>query len=332
MRSRPGMYIGGLNARGLGYLVDGIIEDLLGASGSKLTSVWVTLDTGRSLALEITGEVRGLKDLSACAETNPLLEAASDGPPNPYPFLGFPIAAAFSSCMELEVVQPDFSWRQRVERGAVIHPVEQTAFIGPARISLRLQPDSGLFPPQIEPSFFALCANMQEHAVTHAGARFSVIDATTGTRRDFQYPLGLRDYLAEIDPLWSYSHIRVYHLAHSEGGESAEAVIFDSGVGPGLVHTFVNGRRCIGGGSHVEGLAAGIGSVLSGRSESAFRFNPGEPLAGKTIILSVRLREPEWAGATKTVLAGTRPASLVREIVVKRLPAQMEHADGTPKA
>ena len=100
-------------------------------------------------------------------------------------------------------------------------------------------------------------------------------------------------------------------------------MIFDEGVTPGVIHTFVNGRRCVGGGTHVQGLASGIASVLRNFELPSF-CDHNHPFAGKTIVLAVNLREPQWAGATKTVLTGTRPERLVHEMVVKHLPAQIE--------
>jgi len=99
---------------------------------------------------------------------------------------------------------------------------------------------------------------MQEHAVTHAGARFSVIDATS-----------------------------------------------------------------VGGGTHVQGLASGIASVLRNFELPSF-CDHNHPFAGKTIVLAVNLQDPQFELATGAILFGTRPERLVHEMVVKHLPAQIE--------
>ena len=333
MRSRPGMYIGGLNTRGLDMLVDGMIDDLLDAKGSKLTNALLTLERGRSFALELDCEVAGLRELSTCAGPLPWSETdahENHGRSNPFPVLGFVIAAAFSSSMKLEVVQPDYSWRQRVEPATVIHPPEGIAFTGTPHISIRLQPDASLFPPEVDPSFFMLSAHMQEHAVTHAGAMFSVVDATTDMRRDYLYPRGLRDYLSEIAPP-VFSPFRVFHLAYSQNGDSAEAVILDAGAPEGVIHTFVNGRRCIGGGSHEKGLRSGVSSVLSQITDLRPSLDPDKPLSYKTIVLSLRLREPQWKLATGAVLMGVHVTKLVREMVVQNLPPHIEREWRQPR-
>jgi len=90
------------------------------------------------------------------------------------------------------------------------------------------------------------------------------------------------------------------------------------------IYTFVNGRRCSGG-RHVDGLASGIASVLRQNPKLPAWVDPKQPLAGKTVVLLLRLREPQWENARTNVLAGAHVERLVREMVAKQLPG----ADGS---
>lgn len=304
------MYIGGLNRRGLRLIIDGVLSEQLGACGAAFSHVIISILPDAFIDIEFVGDAPSVRPNHFAREDFDL-DAE---------FFSLTIAATFGDPLRAEIIRDGHRWVQTYRAGVPVSPAAQNATDSPNRFSLRFRPDPSLF-AAISVGLFQLCAEVQDFAIFNVETRFSIRDETSGgVRRDFHYPNGLWDYAEEIHP--DILEPNRWHLKYADGAESVDVVMFNSGIGPCTVHAFVNGMRIIDGGDHIEGLAQAIAEIAADKLHpaSAF-FDFREPrLEGTTILISLKLAEPQWAGTTKTRLAGPRPKDLVYRVVRRQLP------------
>lgn len=314
IRGRPSMYVGGRNGGALREMLHGLIREQLDAADAQIDEVRLFLEADGGASVELRGKVAGM--------THSILSSKS------FRWLPIQIAAALCEKLDLEVMQNDFQWRQRFEKGLPSEMPISTAFSGDSYMRVRLRVDRQVFTPDAHFGFHSLCGKLQDLAICHPRTRFSIEDRPTGNRRTLWYPQGLRSYMEEIEHAHfdRYEWTWIYELELTEGSERAEVVIFDRKAGPRMIHTFVNGERCLDGGTHVIGLENSYRDVIRETADPADRHEEEakDVLAGLTICLAVQLDETPWASSFfRHRLGGARAEELVSRMVRTQLPQQL---------
>jgi DNA gyrase/topoisomerase IV subunit B len=319
------MYIGGANSRGLRWMIDDIITEQLDAAGARPDRVRCTLGANGTLAVEVTGAV-----LVAIESADLEPDDCRYKQPGPERFISLAIASAFSERLDAEFVRDGTRWTRAFAAGLPLGPLQVTKAAEPPSLRVRFRPDPAFFPPGIDPCFLALCGRAREWAAFYPHVRFTIEDERDGQRRDFHYPDGLLSLAQEIEHQWAgigSAHSSVWRCrASAEDGSIAEAVLIERAADGAVICSFVNGRRTPGGGSHVDGLRSGAAAAALPPGDNSepshpFRYRyeyedeDPDPLAGLTVLLAVRLAEPQYGGGTKDRLEDDRARMLVSQMV-----------------
>ena len=326
MRGRPGMYIGGLNPRGLLRILDDVVTELLALPDTRPERVWCGLGADGTCTVELSGGPVG------AVEAEDFETDAGDNPADERLF-SLKIASAFGDPLTAEVVRDGRRWVRTFVAGLPAGPLEVISTTAPANLRIRYQPDPALFSSGMGGGYLTVCGRAREWAVFHPHVRFTVGHEGDGQRRDYHYPAGLLSLAQELEHQWwqwqwMNSVSNVWHCTMKQGTESAEVVFVHRPCGPGVVHAFVNGYRILGGGSHVEGLRGGVAAVaerFTGEDgiSNPLAFGEGrDPLEGLTVLLAVRLDEPRWRYSTKDVLDHDGARELVRRTIIEMLPGE----------
>jgi DNA gyrase/topoisomerase IV subunit B len=133
--------------------------------------------------------------------------------------------------------------------------------------------------------------------------------------RTYLYPAGLVDYLAE----WTWVRNRisgqvVHFSADMPGGQMDAALAFHC-TGPKEIVSFVNFKRTVSNGAHVDGAIKALKELLSERFE----------LSSFSLAINVNVKEPTFSGAVREKLIGKDVARFVYEEF-------MSHGDATVRA
>jgi DNA gyrase/topoisomerase IV subunit B len=324
IRQRPGMYIGGLDARAVRHMVDHIVLEQLDAPGVRPERVRCSLGSDGTYTIDVRGG-----------------EVAAVGPADFLPdspdrvqwdrLLSLAIACALSERLDAEVVRDGRVWSQSFAAGLADGKVRAGASTEAPRVSVRYRPDRSLFKDVADRGFLALCGRAREWGAFYPHVRFTVEDESDGQRRDFHYPDGLLSLAREMEHEW-FQSVRAHRAGGvwrcemvAPNGDTAEAV-FVRWPGEGRVHSFVNGRRTLLGGTHVRGLLNGLAEVAAAFGDdpdSPFLPYGDGPLDGLAVLLSVRLANPSYRLAYKDDLDDKGTAELVRMMVTTKLPAEI---------
>jgi DNA gyrase subunit B len=325
------MYIGGASPKGLLCLLGDIITDLLARPGIRPERVWCRLGRDGTYTVALCGGAIGPVDPEEF-ETD-----ADDLAPND-PRYSLKVVSAFSDPLDAEVMRDGRRWGRRYAAGLPAGPLEAGPTDAPSSLHIRYRPDPAIFPVGTKLEYPALCGRAREWAAFHPHVRFTVEQEDDGQRRDYHYPAGLLSLAQEIEHQWWQWPWRggasnVWRCQMTEGSEAAEAVFVHRPCGPAVIYSFVNGLRTSPEGSHVDGLRNNVAAVAANFGDddpaNPFAFDDRrDPLANLTVLLAVRLDNPQYLGSTKDVLGGDRPRDLIHRMIRTTLPGEIHRATG----
>jgi DNA gyrase/topoisomerase IV subunit B len=324
IRSRPGMYIGGADARGLGNLLVEIMTKMPCLPGASPQRVRCKLGGDGSYAVEISGETVGDVDVGHFEPDLVKHDWLNDSR------FCLAIASAMSARMDVEIVRDGKRQARNFAEGLPTSPLEASATTALPFLRLSFQPDPAIFKRvDIEDQFLTLCGQIRDSAAFHPTVRFSVERDDDGQRRDFHYPNGLRSLAHEYEFENRYGVSEVWHCQLTDADASAEAVLLPRASGPPTVHAFVNWFRTLSCGTHVEGLRAGVADVAATFAPDDYtspfwHHGQHDPLYGFVVLIAVQLKNPDWRSSTRAEPGNPRAVELVRRMIVETLPAEIK--------
>ncbi|MER7010464.1 DNA topoisomerase (ATP-hydrolyzing) subunit B [Saccharopolyspora sp. NPDC000359] len=346
VRKRPGMYIGSTGERGLHHLVQEVVDNSVDeAMAGYATTVEVTLladggvrviDDGRGIPVEMhpvekkpTLEVV-LTVLHAGGKFDSDAYAVSGGLHG----VGVSVVNALSTALEAEIHSGGHVWRQRYEDSKPVTEVQRGEKTDKSGTSITFWADPTIF-ETTRYNAETIARRLQEMAFLNKGLTMILRDErvsdedqagedASGTaarvkERTFHYPGGLEDFVRHINATKEPIHKKVVAFSASGDGQELEiAMQWNSGYNQS-VYTFANTINTHEGGTHEEGFRSALTRVVNAyaRDKKLIKDKDGN-LTGDDIreglaaIVSVKVREPQFEGQTKTKLGNTEVKSFVQ--------------------
>jgi DNA gyrase subunit B len=355
VRKRPGMYIGSTGIRGLHHLVyevvdnavdeamagycDRIVVELLADGGCRVS------DNGRGIPIDRI-KVKG-KSLPAAEVVLTTLHAGGKFEGKGYQVsgglhgVGVSVVNALSERLELEIVRDGSLHRQEYERGRPLAPLKA---IKPAKrtgTTVAFWPDPLIFTEEREFKLETLSQRLREMAFLNRGLEIRLIDRRVEPAEEetFKYTGGIVDFVKHLNSARDAVNKRpVYFESKAEGHEVEVAMqwttLFNEDV-----FTFANNINTHEGGMHEEGFRRALTRVITkyARDKSILKekddsFTGEDCREGLTAIVSVKLRDPQFEGQTKTKLGNTEIRSFVETSMNQRFAEFMEEHPSEARA
>jgi DNA gyrase subunit B/topoisomerase-4 subunit B len=334
VRKRPGMYIGGVGTTGLHHLVWEILDNSVDeAMNGYASNINVTLHADGS-SMTISDDGRGIPvdrhpktRKSALEVIFTMLHAGAKFEHGLYKTagglhgVGASVVNALSKELIAKVKRDGFLWEERFRQGK---PVGQLKKIGPARgtgTTVYFHPDPTIF-PKIEFDPVLIAERLEVASYLHKGLKVTFENEVTGERQVFEHNEGLADYLKKI--LTERSAKPIHDAAFvlvREDGIRLDLVLEWSEATEEHIRSYVNGIPTGSGGTHENGLRAGIGKAVRNFIETHNLSPKGVTLTAEDIreglvgLLSVFMQEPQFQGQTKDRLNNPELVSVVDSMV-----------------
>jgi DNA gyrase subunit B len=353
VRQRPGMYIGTTGARGLHHLVyevvdnavdeamaghcDRIIVELLADGGCRVS------DNGRGIPVDIVkGEGRSavevvLTTLHAGGKFGGKGYQVSGGLHG----VGVSVVNALSERLEVEVARAGKLWSQTYERGSPKAKLKSVKAIKRTGTTVTFWPDPEIFTDEREFKFDTLAQRLREMAFLNRGLEIRLIDhrVEPQQREDFRYTGGIIDFVKHMNAARDPVHKRVVFFdAKAENHEVEISMQWTTSYNES-VFTFANNINTHEGGMHEEGFRRSLTRVITAyaRSKNLLKEKDdgliGEDCReGLTAIVSVKLRQPQFEGQTKTKLGNTEIRSFVETSMNEKFSNFMEEHPSEARA
>ncbi len=357
VRKRPGMYIGSTGPRGLHHLVYEVVDNsvdealaghcdhieiVLRADGSALIS-----DNGRGIPTDIhprTGK-------SALETVLTVLHAGGKFGSGGYKVsgglhgVGISVVNALSEWVNVTVFRDGNEFNQRFEKGVSKGELEtkkQTGRPSKKGTTICFKPDKTIFSGGIEFEYALLSSRLRELAYLNGGVKIVFRDERNqlidGSFKEevYLYQGGIKEYVeymnAEKDPI----HPEIIYVDSQKENVYVEAALqWCSDVYSDNILGFANNIRTIDGGTHIEGLKTVLTRTFNnlakkrGKRKDIEKNLAGENIReGLTVVLSVKVPDPEFEGQTKTKLGNTEVRGIVDSLIGEALTKYMEFNPG----
>jgi DNA gyrase subunit B len=343
VRKRPGMYIGSTGSRGLHHLGFEVIDNSVDeALAGRCDYVEMTIHPDESMTVTDNGsgipvDVMKEQGLPALTVVLTKLHAGGKFGQGGYKVsgglhgVGVSVVNALSEWLVAEVHRDGKIWRQEFARG---EPTSDMKAIGVAKdtgTTISFKPDSEVF-EETEWSAEILQTRLRETAFLTKGLRIVLVDERAGGERaEFYYEGGIRDFVAHVNASKEPIHPRiVYFEGENEDGQVEIAMQWNASYADS-VFSFANNINTQEGGTHLSGFRSALTSTLNKVSrDKGLLKEKEENLEGEDVreglaaVISVKLRDPQFEGQTKTKLGNPWVEGLVKQTVNQGLSQFLE--------
>ncbi len=353
VRQRPGMYIGSTGPRGLHHLVyevvDNSVDEAMAGFCDRITVELLAdggcrvVDNGRGIPVDtIEGEGKPavevvLTTLHAGGKFGGKSYQVSGGLHG----VGLSVVNALSERLEVEVARNGKVWQQSYRRGVPEGRLKAVREVKRTGTAVTFWPDPEIFTEDREFRFETLEKRLREMAFLNRGLEIRLIDKRVSPehREVFRYTGGIVDFVKHLNGSREPVNKRVvYFMAKAERHEAEVAMQWTNAYNESVL-TFANNINTHEGGMHEEGFRRSLTRVLTAyaRSKGLLKEKDdgltGEDCReGLTAVVSVKLRNPQFEGQTKTKLGNTEIRSFVETSMNQRFAEFLEEHPGDARA
>jgi DNA gyrase subunit B len=338
VRKRPGMYIGSTGVMGLHHLVYEVVDNSVDeALAGFCTKVSVAVHPDNSVT--VTDDGRGIPVAMMEKEGRPAVEVVLTvlhsggkfGDGGGYKVsgglhgVGVSVVNALSEQLHVQIHRDGHAFSQEYSRGAPLAELaqgEKLAAGAPTGTTVTFLPDADVF-ETLELDFFTLEERLRETAFLTRGLEISIVDERgEGHSAKFRYEGGIEDFVSYLNENKETVHRKViFFTGESEEGAAEIAMQWNSSYQESI-HSFANNINTREGGAHMSGFRSALTRTLNkyardhGLLKEKEDILSGEDVReGLTAVISVKLRDPQFEGQTKTKLGNPGMAGFVESIV-----------------
>jgi DNA gyrase subunit B len=346
VRERPGMYIGSTGPRGLHHLVYEVVDNSVDeALAGYCSAIVVTINPDNSITVADDG--RGIPvgimekyNLPAATIVLTMLHAGGKFGGAGYKVsgglhgVGVSVVNALSERLELDIYVEGYHWHQRFERGAPVTELvkkEKLEKGAPTGTTVSFLADPDIF-EDVDYDFRVLAQRLRETAFLTKGLRIELNDERAdGESITFQYEGGIVDFVAYINREKDAIHRSIIFLENETGDGAVEIAMQWNSSYNESIFTFANNINTTEGGAHLTGFRSALTGTINGYArqknllkEKEDNLSGEDVREGLTALVSVKLKNPQFEGQTKTKLGNTEIRTLVETSVNAKLAEFLE--------
>ncbi len=335
VRRRPAMYIGSTSSRGLHHLVyeivDNSVDEALAGFCDRIeviihTDDSVTVkDNGRGIPVDMhpTEKIPGVE----LALT--VLHAGGKFDRNTYKVsgglhgVGLSVVNALSEKLHVTVLRDGQRHQMAFARGETVEKLAVKGKAPGTGTIVRFKPDATIF-TETRFDYNILASRLRELAFLNKGLTITFQDEREGQQREetFFYKGGLVEFVQWLNQTKKPLHPKPIAIETVRDDVDVQlALQYDDGYTENTL-TFVNNINTHEGGTHLTGFKSALTRTIneyakkSGALKKAdFTLSGDDVREGLTAVLSVKVKEPQFEGQTKTKLGNSEVEGIVKSVV-----------------
>ncbi|KHO61569.1 DNA gyrase subunit B [Thermoanaerobacter sp. YS13] len=349
VRKRPGMYIGSTGSRGLHHLVYEVVDNSIDeALAGYCKNIVVTIHKDNSITVEDDG--RGIPTDIHPKVGKPAVEVAltmlhAGGKFNNDAYkvsgglhgVGVSVVNALSEKLEVIVKQHGKIYRQIYERGVPKTDLEVIGETEETGTTITFKPDKEIFEETVF-DYDVLAQRLRELAFLNKGINIKLIDERDGKEEVFNYEGGIISFVKYLNRNKEVLHEEPIYMEAKNNDYEVEVCMQYNDSYNENIFSFANNIDTREGGTHLVGFKAALTKVINdyARKYGIIKDNEknlqGEDVReGLTAIVSVKLKNPQFEGQTKTKLGNSEMRSIVENVVTEKLTAFLEENPSVAK-
>src|SRR5574344_960636 len=353
VRKRPGMYIGSVSIRGLHHLVYEIVDNCVDeALAGYCTHIKIVIEKGNIISVEDDGrgipvEIHQKTHISAAETVYTVLHAGGKfGGDSGYKVsgglhgVGASVVNALSEWTEVTIKRDGGIFQMKFNRGKTVEKLERIGDSKETGTKVRFLADDTIF-ETLDYDYDTLEERFREVAFLNKGLKISIEDQRNDEdikKGEFHFEGGLSSFVEYLNK--GKEKINETPIYIEKNGEvPVEIAIQYTTAYSENIYTFVNNINTIEGGTHLEGFKRGITKVFNdyARNHNILKEKDGnlqgdDIREGMTAVISVKIKEPQFEGQTKTKLGNSNVTGIVQSMVVDVLSPFLEENPSVSKA
>ena len=344
VRKRPGMYIGSVSVRGLHHLVYEIVDNCVDeALAGYCTEINVQIEPGNIISVQDNGrgipvDIHPKTKISAAETVYTKLHAGGKfGGDSGYKVsgglhgVGASVVNALSTWVEVTIQRDGGIYEMKFERGKTIEPLKRIGDSDKTGTKVRFLADDTIF-ETLEYEYEVLENRFREMAFLTKGLKITIEDLREETpkKAEFHYEGGLSSFVEFLNKNKEKINAKPIYI-EKDGEVPIEIAIQYTTAYSENIYSFVNNINTLEGGTHLEGFKRALTKTFNDYAKSHNLIKEkdgnlqGEDIReGITAVISVKVKEPQFEGQTKTKLGNSNVTGIVQSVVNEEFSAYLE--------
>ncbi|MCP3943006.1 MAG: DNA topoisomerase (ATP-hydrolyzing) subunit B [Desulfobacteraceae bacterium] len=344
VRKRPSMYIGNVDLQGLHHLVYEVVDNSIDeAMAGHCDKVLVTIHSDMSVSVEDNGrgipiEMHETEHKPACEVVMTKLHAGGKFDKDSYKVsgglhgVGISVVNALSELLDMEVYKNGKIYHQSYSKGNKLTDLVIKGDTIKRGTKIKFIPD---FTIMNENDFVyeTLSRRLRELAFLNKGLRIILEDERSAEKDDFYFEGGIISFVEYLNRSCSPLHDPI-HIEGDKKDVQIEVAIQYNDTFKEKLYSFANNIRTLEGGAHVSGfkgaLTRTVNSYITSGSNNLpknmqnIKISGDDMREGLSVIISVKLMEPQFEGQTKTKLGNNEIKGIVESLLNEKLGQYLE--------
>ena len=352
VRKRPGMYIGSVSVRGLHHLVYEIVDNSVDeALAGYCKNINITIEKGNIIRVEDDGrgipvDIHPKTKISAAETVYTVLHAGGKfGGDSGYKVsgglhgVGASVVNALSEWTEVTIKRDGGIFQMKFERGKTVMPLTRVGDSKETGTMVRFFADSTIF-ETLEYEYEVLENRFREMAFLTKGLKIRIKDEREEPIKEaeFCFEGGLVSFVEYLNK--NKEKIQEKPIYIERNGEfPIEIALQYTTAYSDNIYSFVNNINTVEGGTHLEGFKRALTKVFNdyAKSHNILKEKDGnlqgeDIREGITAVISVKVKEPQFEGQTKTKLGNSEVTGLVQSAITESLATYLEENPAVAKA
>ena len=332
VRKRPSMYIGSISSRGLHHLVSEVVDNSIDeALAGYCTFIQVLIHHDNSITVSDNG--RGIPvDMHkvgkpAIEVVMTILHAGGKFGDGGYKVsgglhgVGVSCVNALSSKMEVEVRRGGKIYGIEFSKGKTVVPLYEKGVTEETGTTVHFLPDASIFTETVY-SYETLRLRIRELAFLNKGVKIELRDERTNEGEIFHYEGGIISFVNYINRSKTAINEKPIYVEGEKDTNIVEVALQYTDTYNENIYTYVNNINTEEGGTHLSGLKQALTRTINDYARKINALKEGdENLSGDdvreglTAVLSLKIRDPQFEGQTKTKLGNSEIRGIVDNMI-----------------
>ena len=353
VRKRPGMYIGSTSVRGLHHMVYEIVDNGVDeALAGYCTEINVVIEKGNIISVQDNGrgipvEIHPKTHISTAETVYTVLHAGGKfGGDSGYKVsgglhgVGASVVNALSTWTEVTIERDGGIFNMKFEKGKTVQPLQRIGDSNKTGTLVRFLADDTIF-ESLDYDYEVLEKRLREIAFLTKGLKITLEDQRNDEepkKAEFHFEGGLISFVEYLNKNKEKIHPTPIYI-EKDGEVPVEIAIQYTTSYSENIYTFVNNINTVEGGTHLEGFKRGLTKVFNDYARNHNLLKEKDPnlqgediREGITAVVSVKLKEPQFEGQTKTKLGNSQVTGIVQSMVNDALSTFLEENPRVAKA
>lgn len=336
VRKRPAMYIGTTGEAGLHHLVYEVVDNSIDeAMNGHCDIIEIVLHSDGSCSVKDNGrgipvDNHPIHKVPAVEIVMTKLHAGGKFDSDTYKVsgglhgVGVSVVNALSLWTKVEIHRGGGIYTQSYKKGKLDSKLKKIGDSDEHGTTVRFLPDKGIF-ETTEFDYQILRNRLRELAYLNAGIRITLSEED-GKSQKFYYKGGISQYVTFLNRGKTALMSEPLYVNGEKDQVQVEAALQWTTAFRENIHTFTNNIATREGGTHLSGLKTALTRSLNNIARKRNQLKEKDPpldgndvREGLTVVLSIKVPEPQFEGQTKTKLGNSEVKGIVDTVMTESL-------------